>query len=91
MATLKASAKSRNYAFNYLLMRNYTFPKYVYLQSINRHDRKEDSCNKTGKCCFVIDAARIWNQLPTEIKLPKTINQAKTMTKKYFKQLPTDH
>ena len=52
---------------------------------------KEDSSNKTGKCCFVIDAARIWNQLPTEIKLPKTINQAKTMTKKYCKQLPTDH
>ena len=37
MATLKASAKSQNYAFNYLLMRNYTFPKYVFLQSINRY------------------------------------------------------
>ena len=35
---------------------------------------KEDSSKKTGKFCFVIDAARIWKQLPTEIKVPKTIN-----------------
>ena len=52
---------------------------------------KEDSISKIGNCCFVIDAARLWNQLPSNIKVSTTINQAKNLTKNYCKQLPTDH
>ena len=42
---------------------------------------KEDSTSKTRKCCFVIDAARLWNQLTPDMKDSETLNQAKTATR----------
>ena len=51
---------------------------------------KENTTHKIAKCSFVIDAARIWNQLSPEIKSTNTINKAKKLTKIYCKQLPTD-
>ena len=52
---------------------------------------KEDSTTKSGNCCFAIDAARIWNQITPDIKAAPTLLQAKKVTNKYCKQLPTDH
>ena len=45
---------------------------------------KEDSKTKSGNCCFVIYAARIWNQITPDIKAAPTLYQAKKVTKKYF-------
>ena len=52
---------------------------------------KEDSKTRSGNCCFVIDAARIWNQITPEIKAAPNVYHAKKVIKKYCKQLPTDH
>ena len=52
---------------------------------------KEDSTSKAGKTSFIIDAARLWNQLSPDIKVKKTLNQAKSAIKKYCRNLPTDH
>ena len=60
------------------------------VRSTTTREWKEDTTYKIAKCSFVIDAARIWNQLPSEIKLSNTISKAKSMTKTYCKQLPTD-
>ena len=51
---------------------------------------KEDAKSKAGSCSFVIDAARIWNQLSPMIQNSMILNQAKTAVKKYCKELPTD-
>ena len=53
-------------------------------------DWKEDCSTKTGRSSFIIDAARLWNQIPTNIKTAISLNQAKKAIKKYCLTLPID-
>ena len=51
---------------------------------------KEDSTTKCGKTSFIIDSARLWNQISANIKSAKILNQAKSAIKSYCKQLSTE-
>ena len=49
---------------------------------------KENCRSKQASKSFTIDAARLWNKAPQEIKNALTINEAKKAIKKYCNNLP---
>ena len=51
-------------------------------------DLKDNAKTETGQKSFCISAAKIWNNIPKEIKSAKTLNNAKRLIKIYCKSLP---
>ena len=49
---------------------------------------KEDTRVKSAESSFIRDAARLWNQIPSQISDAKTLGMAKTQILKYCKSLP---
>ena len=80
-----------------LQMCNRTSLSSVIMQTFGREVRastirnwKEDSTTKTGRSNFIIDTARLWNQVPPNIKSTKSLSQAKSAIKLYCSSLPTE-
>ena len=48
----------------------------------------DNAKTEIGERSFYISAAKIWNNLPKDIKCAKTLNCAKRLTKIYCKTMP---
>ena len=49
---------------------------------------KDNAKTEVGERSFCINAAKIWNNIPNDIKCAKTLKQAKLLTKIYCKSMP---
>ena len=58
------------------------------LRESSIRDLKDNAKTETGQKSFCISAAKIWNNIPKEIKSAKTLNNAKRLIKIYCKSLP---
>ena len=49
---------------------------------------KDNAKTEIGERSFCINAAKIWNKIPTEIKCAKILNCVKNLTKELCKTMP---
>ena len=58
------------------------------LRESSVRELKDNAKTEIGGRSFCISAAKIWNNIPKEIKCAKTLDSAKRLTKIYCKTMP---